>query len=71
MATITNAIDSDPDTEVKKKAVFALSQLPRDEGLPKLIEAGGLDQHSRVRAGQSGDGKHADGCGSYEKIGIV
>ena len=23
-----------PDTEVKKKAVFALSQLPRDEGVP-------------------------------------
>ena len=39
--------------------------------LPKLVEAGGLDQHSRVRAGQSGDGKHADGRGGYEKISIV
>ena len=37
-ATITAAIDDDPDTEVKKKAVFALSQLPKDEGVPLLIE---------------------------------
>jgi len=28
VGTITGAIDHDPDTEVKKKAVFALSQLP-------------------------------------------
>ena len=39
--------------------------------LAKLIEAGCLDQHARVRACQSGDGKHADGCGCYENIGIV
>ena len=31
-------IDNDPETEVKKKAVFALSQLPKDEGVPLLIE---------------------------------
>ncbi len=35
---IANAIDNDPETEVKKKAVFALSQLPGGEGVPKLIE---------------------------------
>jgi len=35
---IAGAITSDPDTEVKKKAVFALSQMPKDEGVPKLIE---------------------------------
>ena len=35
--TITDAIDKDPDTEVKKRAVFALSQLPKDEGVPLLI----------------------------------
>ena len=33
-----DAIEDDPDTEVKKKAVFALSQMPKDEGVPKLIE---------------------------------
>jgi hypothetical protein len=38
MDTIAGAIDRDPDTEVKKKAVFALSQMPKDEGVPKLIE---------------------------------
>jgi hypothetical protein len=35
---ITQAIDNDPDAEVKKQAVFALSQLPRDEGIPLLIK---------------------------------
>ena len=35
--TITQALE-DPETDVRKKAVFALSQLPRDEGVPKLIE---------------------------------
>jgi hypothetical protein len=34
---ITQAIDNDRDVEVKKQAVFALSQLPRDEGVPLLI----------------------------------
>jgi HEAT repeat protein len=35
--TITQALE-DPETEVRKKAVFALSQLPKDEGIPKLID---------------------------------
>src|SRR5438128_8456398 len=30
---ITRAIEDDPETEVKKRAVFALSQLPHDEGV--------------------------------------
>ena len=38
VGTITAAIENDPDTEVKKKAVFALSQLPKDEGVPLLIQ---------------------------------
>ena len=37
VGAISNAIDNDPDTEVKKKAVFALSQLPKDEGVPLMI----------------------------------
>jgi hypothetical protein len=36
-ATISDAIERDPDLEVKKQAVFALSQLPRGEGVPILI----------------------------------
>jgi hypothetical protein len=35
---ITQAIDNDPDVEVKKQAVSALNQLPRDEGVPLLIK---------------------------------
>ena len=34
---IENAIRDDPETEVKEKAVFALTQLPHDEGVPQLI----------------------------------
>jgi HEAT repeats len=34
---ITEAIHTDPDVEVKKQAVFALSQIPREEGIPLLI----------------------------------
>src|SRR4029450_6159057 len=37
VGTIPQALD-DPETEIRKKAVFALSQLPKDEGVPKLIE---------------------------------
>jgi hypothetical protein len=45
---ISNALD-DPDTEVKKKAVFALSQLPRNEGVPKLIEVARTNKNPEVR----------------------
>jgi len=39
VGTISGAIESDPDTDSEeKKAVFALSQLPKDESVPKLIE---------------------------------
>ena len=46
---ITQAIDNDPDVEVKKQAVFALSQLPRDEGVPILIKLAGSHTHPIVR----------------------
>ena len=47
--TIAEAIERDPETDVKKRAVFALSQLPANEGVPKLIET--LDQlGGKVRA---------------------
>ena len=46
---ITQAIDTDPDVEVKKQAVFALSQLPRDEGTPLLIKLARSHSHPIVR----------------------
>jgi hypothetical protein len=62
---ISNALD-DPDTEVKKKAVFALSQLPRNEGVPKLIEVARTNKNPDVRRqamfwlGQSRDQRALD-----------
>jgi hypothetical protein len=48
-ALITERIDQDPDTEVKKKAVFALSQLPKDEGVPLLIRVARTNANPAVR----------------------
>jgi HEAT repeat protein len=58
---ITRAIEEDPETDVKKKAVFALSQLPRDQGVPLLIQTARGNRNPAVRKqamfwlGQSGD----------------
>ena len=66
MATIADAIDHDPDTEVKKKAVFALSQLPKDEGVPMLIKVARTNTNPEVRKqamfwlGQSKDPRATD-----------
>jgi HEAT repeat protein len=46
---ITEAADRDPDTEVKKRAVFALSQLPKDEGVPLLIQVAKNNRDPAVR----------------------
>ena len=49
------------DDELKTQAVFVLSQLPRDEGIPQLIEVARTNRSLRVRSqalfwlGQSGD----------------
>ncbi len=48
-ATIRERIDQDPDTDVKKKAVFALSQLPKDEGVPLLIQVARTNKSPEVR----------------------
>ncbi|HMD43010.1 MAG TPA: HEAT repeat domain-containing protein [Candidatus Acidoferrum sp.] len=54
-------METDPDTEVKKKAVFALSQMPRDEGVLKLIQVAETNRNPVVRKaamfwlGQSND----------------
>jgi hypothetical protein len=47
--TITAAIEHDPDVEVKKQAVFALSQLPRGEGVPLLIGLARTNSNPAVR----------------------
>jgi len=60
---IRQAIDNDPETEVKKKAVFALSQLPKDQGVPLLIQVARTNRNPAVRKqamfwlGQSGDSR--------------
>jgi hypothetical protein len=65
-ALITERIDQDPDTEVKKRAVFALSQLPRDEGVPLLIKVARTNANPAVRKqamfwlGQSKDPRAID-----------
>jgi HEAT repeat protein len=71
VGAITGAIENDPDTEVKKKAVFALSQLPKDEGVPKLIEVAQTNRNPAVRKqamfwlGQSHD---ARALAFFEKV---
>ena len=47
--TITAAIENDPDTDVKRRAVFALSQLPKNEGVPLLIDQARKNTNPVVR----------------------
>jgi hypothetical protein len=60
-SAIAEAIEKDPDTEVRKRAVFALSQLPKDESIPKLIDIAKNNRNTAVRQqamfwlGQSND----------------
>ena len=49
VGTITAAIENDPDTKVKERAVFALSQLPKDEGVPLLIQQARTNKNPVVR----------------------
>ncbi len=49
VGTITEAIDQDPDTEVKKRAVFALSQLPKGESVRLLIQVARTNRNPVVR----------------------
>ena len=64
--TITDAIENDPDTDVKKKAVFALSEMPREEGVPLLIDQARKNRNPVVRKeaifwlGQSEDPRALD-----------
>lgn len=48
-AAINDAIANDPETEVKKKAVFALTQMPKGEGIPLLIQVARTNRNPEVR----------------------
>ena len=49
IGAIAEAIERDPDTDVKRKAVFALSQLPADDGVPRLIQIARAHSNAAVR----------------------
>jgi HEAT repeat protein len=63
---ITEAIENDPETEVKKKAVFALSQMHDGEAVPRLIHLAKENRNPVVRKqaifwlGQSKDPRALD-----------
>jgi len=48
-SSIRDAIANDPETEVKKKAVFALTQMPNGEGVPLLIQVARTNPNPEVR----------------------
>jgi hypothetical protein len=48
-STIGEAIANDPETEVKKKAVFALTQMPNGGGVPMLIQVARTNRNPEVR----------------------
>src|ERR1700733_11355211 len=48
-SSISDAIANDPETEVKKKAVFALTQMPNGEGVPLLIQVARTNLNPEVR----------------------
>jgi len=48
-SAISDAIANDPETEVKKKAVFALTQMPNGEGVPLLIQVARSNRNPAVR----------------------
>ena len=59
-------VDNDVDREVREQAVFALSQRPRDEGIPALIAVAKTNKDPEIRKkamfwlGQSGDPRALD-----------
>jgi len=46
---ISNAVSNDPDRSVKEQAVFALKQLPEDQGVPLLINVAKNNPDAAVR----------------------
>ena len=66
LPTIDAALQNDPETEVKKQAVFALSRFPNGEGIPKLMDVARSHSNAEVRRqamvvlGQSKDPRVVD-----------
>lgn len=48
-SVIAAAIARDPETEVKRRAVFALTQIPKGDGVPLLIQVARTNQNPAVR----------------------
>lgn len=48
-SAIRDAIANDPETEVKKRAVFALTQMPDGQGVPWLIQVARTNPNPEVR----------------------
>jgi HEAT repeat protein len=46
---IQQAIENDPEREVKRRAVSALQQLPNGEGIPLLIQLARTSHNPEVR----------------------
>jgi hypothetical protein len=66
LPAINATLQKDPDTEMKKQAVRALSRFPNNEGIPKLIEVARSHDNAEVRRqamvqlGQSKDPRVVD-----------
>ena len=66
LPAINAALQKDPDTEMKKLAVRALSRFPNNEGVPKLMEVARTHDNAEVRRqamlqlGQSKDPRVVD-----------
>ena len=60
-SVIADAIERDPEIEVKRRAVIALGRLPREEGVPLLIDVARSNESTALRRqamqtlGQSND----------------
>ena len=46
---LKDTAENDPEVRVKKKAVFALSQLPKDEAVPELLHVAQTNPDPSVR----------------------
>ena len=48
-STLRDAVDNDPEEDVRAHAVFAISQLPDDQGIPILVELANTHRSTAVR----------------------
>ena len=66
LPAIDAALQKDPEIEVKKQAVFALSRFPNNEGIPKLMDVARshanpeVRRHAMLTLGQSKDPRVVD-----------